>query len=130
MSDQKTRVEGIYYNSADTPVFLEGKSIGGHDYVFLEGYLRIPGHFVHVEDPYEDPDAPETFRVAYSKLMEKGKSQKTQTHSSSSNQRSNVIPATEVETEKDEEEIKPATKPVRASRRGKRETASDDKASQ
>lgn len=119
-----TRTSGIYYNSSAEPVFLEGRLIGGHEYVFVEGFLRLPGHFVAVQDPQDDPNAPETFRQAYSAMQEKAAQSEKETHQATNNSRSNVVP---LEDEKDAEEA-PST-PQRASRassrKGKRETSSD-----
>lgn len=140
---RETHVEGIYYNTSATPVFLEGMAIGGHEYVFIEGYLRVPGHFIEVTDPKDDPDAPETFRVAYERMMAKGQAEKRPTHYNSVNERSNVVPVEqedpepadepEVAEEKVEEKSEPVTKSTRAARgtrKGKGDSASDDKASQ
>lgn len=133
MSDTKGHVEGIYFNSSDTPVFLEGQSIGGHDYVYLEGYLRVPGYFVKVNDPEDDPDAPETFRVAYARMMEKGQGEKKPTRLNSPNRRSNVIPVEEEKEEESEEstkETKPKSTKTSRARKGGSDTTSGDKASQ
>lgn len=117
------RVEGIYYNTADMPVFLEDRHIGGHDYVYLEGYLRIPGHFVEIQDPQNDPDAPESFRIAYARMLEQGEAQKTETHANTSTRKHNIVPVSE------EEEIPKPIKP-RAPRKGKRESATEESSSQ
>lgn len=132
MSDTKGHVEGIYFNSSDTPVFLEGQSIGGHDYVYLEGYLRVPGYFVKVNDPEDDPDAPETFKVAYARMMEKGQDEKKPTRLNSPNRRSNVIPVEEKEEESEEptKETKPKSTKTSRTRKGGSDTTSGDKASQ
>lgn len=132
MSDTKGHVEGIYFNSSDTPVFLEGQSIGGHDYVYLEGYLRVPGYFVKVNDPKDDPDAPETFKVAYARMMEKGQGEKKPTRLNSPNRRSNVIPVEEKEEESEESTKETKPKPTKTSRtrKGGSDTTSGDKASQ
>lgn len=132
MSDTKGHVEGIYFNSSDTPVFLEGQSIGGHDYVYLEGYLRVPGYFVKVNDPEDDPDAPETFKVAYARMMEKGQDEKKPTRLNSPNRRSNVIPVEEKEEESEESTKETKPKPTKTSRtrKGGSDTTSGDKASQ
>ena len=132
MSDTKGHVEGIYFNSSDTPVFLEGQSIGGHDYVYLEGYLRVPGYFVKVNDPEDDPDAPETFKVAYARMMEKGQDEKKPTRLNSPNRRSNVIPVEEKEEETEESTKETKPKPTKTSRtrKGGSDTTSGDKASQ
>ena len=132
MSDTKGHVEGIYFNSSDTPVFLEGQSIGGHDYVYLEGYLRVPGYFVKVNDPEDDPDAPETFKVAYARMMEKGQDEKKPTRLNSPNRRSNVIPVVEKEEESEESTKETKPKPTKTSRtrKGGSDTTSGDKASQ
>ena len=132
MSDTKGHVEGIYFNSSDTPVFLEGQSIGGHDYVYLEGYLRVPGYFVKVNDPEDDPDAPETFKVAYARMMEKGQDEKKPTRLNSPNRRSNVIPVEEKEEESEEstKETKPKPPKTSRTRKGGSDTTSGDKASQ
>lgn len=123
MASNQPYVKGIYYNSADAPVFLEGRQIGGHDYVYLEGHLRVPGHFVAVPDPKDDPDAPETFRVAYGRMMEAGESKSTvkETHANTSNRRSNVVPM-------DDESPKPTKS--RTARKGKRESAPEGESSQ
>lgn len=130
MKSNGKRVEGIYFNSADTPAFLEGRAIGGHDYVYLEGFLRIPGHFVRVEDPKDNPDAPETFRVAYGKLMEKGQSAKQETHQAAPGRRANVVTNEEPEEEEEAEQKPAPKKPSRSARKGKSETTSADESSQ
>lgn len=127
--NDRGRVEGIYFNTADNPVILEGRSIGGHDYVYLEGYFRIPGYFVEIRDPKSDPDAPETFRVAYARMMEKGRREKKPTRLNSPKDRSNVIPVEE--KEETEKEVQPDPKPKSArARRGKSDSTSSDEASQ
>lgn len=102
MSNTKTHAHGIYFNTSPDPVFLEGLTVGGHDYVYVEGFLRLPGHFLLIKDPKEDPTAPETFRIAYQKMMEKGDAAKQETHANS-NRRVNVIDVAE--------ESKPAPEP-------------------
>lgn len=124
-NDKRPHVEGIYFNSADSPIFLEGRHIGGHDYVYLEGYFRVPGNLVLVQDPKDDPNAPETFHVAYERMMEKGRREKRPTRINSQRDKSNVIPVDDKE-----EDTKPKpTKPAR-SRKGGSDTTSSDEASQ
>ena len=137
MAPAPTRIEGIYYNSADMPVFLEDRHVGGHDYVYLEGFLRIPGHFVEVKDPAEDPNAPESFRIAYEQMLEKGRAEKRETHKNTTSRKHNVIPmdqevpdaGPEPEPEDEaEDEPKPARK--RTARKGSRESTTKDDSSQ
>ena len=126
-NDKRSHVEGIYFNSADSPIFLEGKHIGGHDYVYLEGYFRVPGNLVLVKDPKDDPNAPETFHVAYERMMEKGRREKRPTRINSRQDKSNVIPVSEEEGKED-----PKPKPAKSARarKGVRDTTSNDEASQ
>lgn len=124
-NDKRSHVEGIYFNSADSPIFLEGKQIGGHDYVYLEGYFRVPGNLVIVQDPKDDPDAPETFRIAYERMMEKGRREKRPTRVNSPKDKANVIPV----DDKDEDPKPKPTKPSRT-RKGGSDTPSSDEASQ
>ena len=123
--DKRSHVEGIYFNSADSPIFLEGKQIGGHDYVYLEGYFRVPGNLVLVQDPKDDPDAPETFRIAYERMMEKGRQERRPTRVNSPKDKANVIPV-------DDKEEDPKPKPTKPSRtrKGGSDTSSNDEASQ
>lgn len=127
-NDKRPHVEGIYFNSADSPIFLEGRHIGGHDYVYLEGYFRVPGNLVLVKDPKDDPNAPETFRVAYERMMEKGRREKRPTRINSQRDKSNVIPVSEEEEK--EEDPKPKTTKTNRTRKGGSDTTSSDEASQ
>lgn len=126
MAIHRPKLKGIYYNSADMPVFLEGHQVGGHDYVYVEGHLRIPGHFVEVADPRDDPDAPETFRIAYRRMMEAGESKSAgkETHANTNSRQHNVVPMDD-ESPKSSKSTKPRT-----SRKGKRESAPEGESSQ
>ena len=68
MASETTRETGIYYNSSPSPVFMDGKLVGGHEYVFIDGYVRIPGHLVRMEDPRDDDNAPESLRRAFAAM--------------------------------------------------------------
>lgn len=118
MNDTKNPAAGIYFNSADSPVFLEGEHIGGHDYVYLKGDFRIPGHFVRITDPVEDSEAPETYRRAYAQMAEAERPSAPQD-----------VPS---EPAEDAEEPKPRPKPTKTSRtrKGGSDTSSSDAASQ
>lgn len=86
------RVDGIYFNTSPDPAFVDDVLIGGHDYVYVEGYIRIPGQFVMVDDPKGDDDVSETFRKAYEKMREVGESHAEELHANSANSSSNVVP--------------------------------------
>ena len=128
MSDQNSRAGGIYFNSADSPVFLDGITIGGHEYVYLEGQIRVPGHFVPVKDPKDNPDAPETFRAAYGRMMEKAAKERRPTRQNSAREKANIVPMEEKESAP---EPSPKPKPTKNSRtrKGGSDTPSGDEAS-
>lgn len=105
---------GIYYNTSPEPVFYEGTLVGGHEHVFIDSYTRLPGHFVKIDDPKDDPDAPEQYKLAYAALVAKAEEEAQETHSNSPSRRTSVVTS-------DEEEEKPA----RTTRKGKRDSSSD-----
>lgn len=117
------RVTGLHFNSAPHPVFLEGRQVGGHEYVWIDGFIRVPGHFILINDPSEREDAPESFRKAYAEMVAAGKAQSKDVHENSTTEKANIIIEPEVQEEAPKEEEKPKTK---RSRKSKRDTTSDE----
>lgn len=124
MSD-KIRVEGIYYNTSPEPVFFEGSLVGGHEHVYIDGYVRIPGHFVLMDDPQADDNAPEPYKRAYEALKRKADEREGDSVHANSNDRKVDVIVEDTPEEAPEDVDAPALKPTRTSRRGKRDSSAD-----
>lgn len=108
-----SKKSGIYYNTSPEPVFYEGTLIGGHEHVFIDSYTRLPGHFVKIDDPQDDPNAPEQYKRAYAALTAKAEEEAKETSANSPSRRTSVVMS-------DKEE-----KPARTARKGKRDSSAD-----
>ena len=113
-----TKIEGVYFNTSPDPVFLESTLVGGHEFVYIDGYVRLPGNFIKIDDPQDDPNAPESFQIAYAKLTEKAENDRKKTHANSANSKVNIVT--------DDSDDKAEKKTTRSSRRGKRDSSADN----
>jgi hypothetical protein len=133
-------VNGLFYNSSPNPTYLEDTLVGGHEWVYAEGILRIPGQFVLMDDPEERENPSEDYRRAYEQFMEAGRARSKAHHPSSrvkstvvaveSTEEENEAPADaepSEESEENTENVVPinATRRSRTSKKGKRETVTD-----
>lgn len=117
-SKPHNRVDGVYYNTSPDPVFVEDALIGGHEYTYIEGYIRIPGQFIAIDDPREDDDAPSSFKRAYAKMLKTADENAKEVHANSANSKSNVIPVEQPIEEARKPSRKTSTKSPRESNEG------------
>lgn len=86
------RVDGLYFNTSPEPAYVNDVLIGGHEWVFIEGYIRVPGQFVRSDDPTDNEDAPESYVREYKKMMDFAEESRKEVHANSANNTSNVVP--------------------------------------
>lgn len=123
--------EGIFLNTSPEPTFFGGKRVGGHEFVFIDGFDRIPGNFVRVDDPKDDHNLSEDYQAAFKALQAKADRERKPVHENTKDQRSNVItpdPEPEAATEaKDPDKATPKhTTRTRKVKSGSASTDGDD----